>query len=321
MESSKGNINVYVHPTNSLGDVAVGICFKVDLNSCVMNRLNNHRCCDCIPSGSEVSCAAYALYLAVYDKLCGNPLAVKNSKVGRVSVGYNNSHLFFTWNMKGIVSHVRKALGMAMSAMKPSGLFSLYGHCMRKIGGKVKKEHFNSAVNKLINGIKQGVECCVVGKINMGKSTSESKNKVDDMANKINNKLDPGSTSSSSSSSSEYKDVTDCDHSDYTELKVNGWHAFVVSDYIRSKARGLEPIICNKNVLVPVKPSNYESLKTKLKKQVSSFVDQKYKKLGDECGPVLAYLAVSNSNLSCADAKKLCKVKLPEISQTINNNL
>jgi len=318
MESSKGKVNVYVQPTTSLGDVAVSICFKVDLNSCVMNKLNSSGCCDCLPSDSEVACAAYALYLAVYDKLCGNPLAAKNSKVGRVSVGHHNSHLFFTWNMKGIVSHVRKALGIAISAMKPGSLFSLYGHCMRKLGGKVKKEHFNNAANKLISGINQGVECCIVGKINMGKSTSDSKGKIDDMADKINNKLAPGS---SNSPSSDYKDTTDCEHSDYTELKVNGWHAFVVSDYIRSKARGVEPIMCNKSLLIPVKPSNYESLKTKLKKQVSVFVDQKYKKLGDECGPVLAYLAISNSSLSCADVKKLCKVKPSEISQAISTNL
>lgn len=317
-ESKKGKVNVCVKTTNFLGDVAICLCFKLELNGCVMNRLKGAGHCDCLSKGCAEACAAYALYLAVADKLCGNPLAAKNSKVGRVDVGYHNGHLFFTWKMKGVVSHVRKALGVAVSALKPGSLYSLYSHCMRNVGGKANKEHFNNAANKIINGLNQGVDCCIVGKINMGKTASDSNTKVSDMAEKINKKLNPGSAGSPRS---EYDDGKKCDHKTMTELNVSGWKAYVVRDYIMSKARGVEPLMCNKSLLVPMKSSSYEALKNRIKKQVDTFVNQKYSKLGEECGPVLAYLAIANSCLSCADSKQLCRVKSSEVINAIKSNI
>lgn len=318
IESKNDKVNIYIQPTTYLGDVAVGVCFKASLNACVLGALNGLCNCTCLPPGSEEACAAYALYLAVADKLCGNPLAAKNSKVGRVDVGYHNGCLVFTWKMKGTVSHVRKALGMAVSALKPGSLYSLYGHCMRRLNGKVKKEHFNDAAKKLLAGINQGVVCCVIGKIKLGKTNADAKTKVDDMAQKINNKLSPGKIGTPQA---ENKEHGSCDHSSLTELKVSGWQAYVVKDYIKSKARGVEPLMTNNSVLVPMKESSYNSLKKRIKKQVGVFVNQKYSKLGSECGPVLAYLALASSSLSCTDAKKLCGVKSSDIVSALNSNL
>jgi len=314
----QGKVSLFVNSVNILGDVAVSICFNANLKGCVLSRLNGSGNCDCLPEGTEDACAAYALYLAVEDKLCGNPLATKQSKVGKVQVGQHNGCLFFTWNMKGTVSHVRKSISMAISALKPGSLYSLYGHCMRKLGVKLVREHFNSAANKLLSGINQGIDCCIIGKIKLGKTAEEEKKKASDMLQKISNKLSPGSVATPRVES---KEGSACDHKNTTELKVSGWQASVVKDYIMSKARGVEPIICNKSLLIPMKESTYEVVKAKWKNQLSLFVQQKYKKLGNECGPVLAYLAVSNAALSCEDAEKLCNASAATIESAIRNNL
>lgn len=313
LESTVGKVSVSVQPTTFLGDVAVSVCFKADVAGCVMGKLNGtHAKCSALPKGTDAACAAYALYLAVQDKMCGNPLAAKNSKVGKVSVGAHNGHVFFSWNMKGTVSHVRKAVSLCMSVLKPGSLYSLYSHCIKRVGGKPNKEHFNHAAHVLIAGLNAGVSCCIIGKVKIDQA------KVKDIATKTSKKLSPGTAATPQT---ENKATVPCDMSNVTELKVSGWQAYVTKDYIMSKARGVEPFICEKSVVVPMKSSSYDSLKKRLKKNVDLFVKQKYAKLGDECGSILAYLALSNASLSCDDAKKLCKAKVSDIKSAINSSL
>jgi len=297
IEAKKGKVNLYVQHTKLAGDAAVCICFNMNINGCCLNRLVNGWSCDGYPSGSEEACVAYALYLNVNNLLCGDPVAMKASKVGSVKCGAHNSHFFISWKVKGTVSAVRKSLGIALKGLVPGKLYSAYSHCIRSIGGKVNRAAYNWAAQEILSAINSGVHCGVVGSVKVDKS------KVDKMVDVVAKKLNPGKVATPKTKPSEHKS---CDHTG-AEIKVSGWAAYVVKDYIMSKARGVVPLICNKSLIVPIKESSWNALSDKLKKQAADHVKARYAKVGPELGKVMAYLAIANGAVSCADVKALLR--------------
>ena len=319
MEASNKKVKLFVQPTKNLGDVAVMVCFKANVDECSLCQLYKGSSCGCLNKLTPAAAVLFSLYLAAEDKLCGNPLATKNSRVGRVDLGYANGHATLSWKMKGVVSHVRKAVSLCVSALKPGSLYSLYGHSMRALGGKVKREHFNAAAKKQLSDLNQGVDVIVVGKVKIDKA------KANDTVKKIAVKLNPGDVKGTSAeykdTSAEYKETTPCDKEFDVKLKVSGWKAFLTYDYITSKARGVRPVMRSNALLIPMKQASYAALKKKLTKQVADFVKQKYAKLGDECGPVLAYQAIGNGCVSYKDVKDLCKLSVGKVGAAIKEGL
>ena len=147
-----------------------------------MNRLNGSWYCDCLPSGAEEACAFYALYLNVRKALCGDPSAMKASKIADVSCGASNGHAFMSWQVKGTGSAVRKSLGIAVRALKPGSVYSAYQHCIRQIGGKPNRDNFNWAANEVLSAAKRGVMCGVIGKIKLGGANKTPKKMPTQMA-------------------------------------------------------------------------------------------------------------------------------------------
>jgi hypothetical protein len=297
IEAKKGNVNIYIQSTKLAGDVAVCICFDMNINSCCLNRLNcGWSYCDCNPSGIEEACVVYATYLNVNNLLCGDPVAMKSTKVGSTRCGSHNGHFFISWKVKGTVSAVRKSLGIALKGLVPSKLYSTYTHCARSVGCKVDRATFNWAADEVLKAIKSGVQCGVVGNI------KADKEKVEKIVQIISKKLNPGTSATPKTKPSGH---TQCDHKNVVDVKVSGWAAYVVKDYIMSKAKGVVPLICNKSLMIMMKQNSWDSLSSKLKIQSSDHIKARYGKVGPELGNVMAYLAISSGSVSCVDVKPL----------------
>ena len=309
IEGKKGSLALFIERTQLVGDVAVCLSFKVKLSSCCLNKLKGSCACNCFPDGSEESCVCYALFLVVKNALCGSPLATKNSKVGDVSCGVNNGAFFISWKVKGTGSAVRKSLGIALRNLAPGKLYSVYAHCVKEAGGKPSKDSFAYAADQVIKSINSNVHCGVVGNIRLVKKDPATKKDVaaidiDAMIDILSAKINPGSVAGSKKEPAGHKG---CDHANRTEVAISGWQSFVLKSYLDAKVRGLHPAICDRFLLIAVKPAVWETISKKAKKYVKDYVDQKYSKVGSELPALLGYMMLASTSVSCIDVHSMIK--------------
>lgn len=129
--------------------------------------------------------------------------------------------------------------------------------------------------------------------------------------------------SSADGSGSKPNDHIDCDHSSLTEIKSNGWHTYVIKDYIGAQVKGLNSMITEKGILLSIEPKRWDTLAAKLKTRVKDYVKLKYSKVGDELANIVAYIVMSNAYVSCSDIKGIVKSKLQidAVEKTIKDSL
>lgn len=318
IESKKGGLTIFVDPTKLVGDVAVGICFPLNCNGCAFNRLSGNSSCSgqcnpagdskeskdpvsCYPAGSEEAALGFSLGLAVRQTLCGDPLAVAKSKVGSVECVAHNGMLGINWKVKGTGSAIRKSIGLAIKAMEPAKVFPAYIRCVKFLSGSPSKESFAFVADAAAKSIKANLVVGVVGNTKVDQAT------LDGMLDVVSKKHNPSMPKGTKTKPSGH---VACNHSEHTEVKVSGWHSAVLSDYIRSKVKGLEPSLCDNHLLLPLKSSQWDTLAAKLKKGVKDFSQAKYAKVGDDLPAVFGYLSLSNGQLCAGDVKSAINNKL-----------
>jgi len=299
LETKQNNVSLYAQRASLVSDTAVCMGFQADINSCALNRLLSHWCCSNITSCEE-TCVAYAVYLNVANLLCGDPVAIKNSKVSSIKCGAHNGRFFITWKTKGNISSVRKSLGLAFKALVPGKVYSTYINLMRVFGQKSNREVFNWASQQLINSINTGLFIGIIGNI---KADQEHLKTLLEVAIK---KLNVGQSKKLSKPAS-IMTSTSCNHDDVVEISVLGWKAHLLKDYILSKAKGLTPVVCDKSIIIPINKTLWDTLKKKLKNAVEDHIKNRYSKTGGELGNLIAYLALSHGTVSCSDVKTLLK--------------
>ena len=328
LEAKAGGLSLFIAPTKLVGDVAVSVCFPMVVDGCALGKLSTGgQGCGgtCYPAGSEEAALCYGLFLAVNQALCGDPVAVSKSKVGAVGCGAHNDMFFINWKTKGTASAVRKSIGMALKVLDPAKMFQVYSRCVRELGGVPKKESFAHVASAAASAVKNNLTVGVVGNINMNKAKPKpgakprpgadgkppkppsNKSKLEQMMDVLKKKH---SVSSVDGSKSKPTDHTACDHSNQTEVKTSGWSSAVLSDYLNNKVKGLNPTLCNKVLLLPIKESAWETLAKKLKSGVKDYVAMKYTKLGDDLPQVFGYLAISSCKLCAGDVKSMLHNKL-----------
>jgi hypothetical protein len=311
LEEKKGNLLLFVQGTNSVGDVACGLSFKVKLDNCSLNKLNHaSNCHECFPQGSEESCLCYAIYLKIKNDLCGDPLATKRSKVGDVKCNSHNNTFVISWKVKGTGSAVRKAFAIALKGLTPDKFYQLYAQCMKELNGKVSREGFNYTVDEVAKSIKDSVVCSIVGNIKTVKKVDGKDVKMDlsPMVTMLHSKI---SAETSSGTKTKPSNHTPCDHSSSASISVSGWPAFVTQAYIMAKVRGLNAQIYNNNILLPIKPTQWDTLSKKLKSKLKVYIDAKYAKVEpSEMLSILAYIALSGATLGNYDIHKMLKDKV-----------
>lgn len=326
IEVKKNGLTVFVEPTKLVGDVAIGISFPLNCNSCTFNRLCGSSSCactvsddgktsqQCFPSGSEESIIGYALCTAVRQILCGDPLAVSRSKVGSVECIAHNGNVGINWKIKGTGSAIRKSLGLAINVLDPIKMFPAYSRFMKQFGQKVDKDVFHYVADAASRSIKSSLIIGIVGNTKVDKPTLEG------ILDVIIKKHDPTDVKVTKTKPSRH---VPCDHSELTELKITGWQSAVFADYVRMKVKGLAVIPCNSNVLVTVKSAQWDTIRSKLKKGVSDYVQMKYARVGDNLVPIFSYLALSSVQLCSHDVRSAINDKLSNssISAAINKGL
>lgn len=314
IEAKKDGISLFIERTPLVGDAAVGISFKAKINSCCLNKLKGACNCSCYPSGSEEACLCYTIFLVVQDLLCGSPLATMRSKVGAVDCGVHDGHFTICWKVKGTGSAVRKSIGIALKGLAPGKLYAGYTQCVKAAQGKPKREEFNYVAEDMTKAIKNGVMCGVVGNV---KTTKEV---VEAMVDVLAKKLNPGTVKGAKK---EPKDHTPCDHSEKTEIKTSGWQAAVVRDYVASKIKGVTPVVCDKYVMLNLKPSLWDTASAKMKKYVKDYVAQKYARVGDELANLMGYHMLSNAYVCADEVRSMLKsgVKASDVEKALNSAL
>ena len=325
LEASKKNLSLFVQRTPFVSDVVVSVSFKTNCSGCCLNKLKSNYQCECFPKGSEESCLAYSMYLLVNNALTGDPLAVSKSKSSCVQCGCNNGTFFITWKVKGTGSAVRKSLGMALKQMNPAKLYSMYANCVKHCGGKPDRESFNYVVDKFVKSMKDSVHCGVIGNIKTEKKDGNKTVPALDLPAMLEVLAKKVNLSDADTPKSESKNHKDCDHSTSTELKVSGWEATVVKDYIDSKARAQIARVCDKYVLVNMHPNKWDTMATKLKDRLKDHIKQKFAKLDTDnnLAPLLGYMMLSDATGSCMDAKQMIKknVKSSDVEKAIKSVL
>lgn len=302
ISAKKGGLSVSVSVTKKVADVAVGLCFKLPCDGCVANRLKGVASCGCdsFPEGSEETALGLSLFLAVKAKLCGSPKDLFKTKVGNVTCVMHSDHFGINWKTQGTVSAVRKSLGIALSVLNPANVFSTWSRCIKQMGGSADKESFLYVASKAAAAIKSELNVLVVGKINIDQK------KLDEMMKVLEKKHDVDSVAGGKKPSGHTK----CNHDDQTELKVSGWGSAVLSDYIQFKVKGLVPQLCNKYLLLNIKPAQWATAAKKIKEGIKDFVDAKYMGVGDELPAIFGYLALCNSTLCACDVSSAISSKM-----------
>jgi hypothetical protein len=311
LESKKGGLTVYVVPTKSAGDVAVGLCFPLNVSGCALARLNGG--CDCrtivvetknkdvlpnFPVGSEEACMGYSLYLAVEQSLCGDPLAVAKTKVGDVRCGAHNGMFYINWKVKGTVSAARKSLGIALKNLNPARMSSAYVRCVKTLGGNANKAGFLYIADKAASGIKNSLTCGIVGNIKI--DNEKLKGLIDTIEKKHN-------VSALSGTKTKPDEHSACNHTEHTEIKVSGWSSAALADYIKFRVKGVDPLLCDDRILLPMKQSQWETIAKKIKKGVKDYVNAKYGKVATDLSAVYGYSALSKGALCACDVKSAIK--------------
>jgi len=322
-EGKNKNLNFFIEDSKLLTDAAVSVSFKAKVNCCVLNNLKGATCC-CLkqgdtdkrawPSGSEEAVICFAMYLLVRDALCGNPLATVKSKVASVNCGANDNCFFITWKVKSKISSIRKSLGMALKVLNPSKIFTDYSRCVREIGGRPVREHFNYVANEIALSLKDSIDCGVVGRIDLRKIENSH---IDDLLKVLVNKIRVSDVTGNKQKPSGH---SECSHEEYTELKVDGWEADVVRDYINAKLRGVPVVICSKTVMVGLPQSKWNTAAAKLKRLIKDYVQLKHAKVGNDLAIVMGYAMIANADVCCSDVKSLIKNKITasEVEKAIN---
>ena len=302
LEGKKEGLSVFVESTKVVGDVSVGLCFDVECDGCSLGKLCGGAscCCDGYPSGSEEASVCYALFLAVRQVLCGDPLAVSKTKVGSVVCVAHNGMFGINWKVKGTASAVRKSIGLALKVLDPAKMYPAYSRHVKQLGGSADK----GAFNHVADSIAKSVKALTVGIVGNIKLDSE---KLKAMLEVLVKKHNVSATSGPKTKPSGHKA---CVHNDCCDVKVSGWASAVVSDFIMAKVKGLTPCVCDKHLHLHLKAGQWDTLSKKLKKFSGEYAASKYGKVGDNLPAVFGYLNLANGSLCACDVRTAISSKL-----------
>jgi len=304
IESKKNNLHLFVSSTNKVGNVVVSIGFETDCSSTALRSLKSGCSCTCqneekkcFPKGSECTSVCFALYKVIENKLAGSPLDVFKSKVGKVCCNFTQKVFYIFWDVQGTVSAVRKSLGMALSCLNPSKVYSIYQDCMRMLNHSSDRNVFNYVAEELCKSINSKLVCGVVGKI------KADNDKLNGMLEVLSKKL--------------YKFEVDGKKEKPTNnvecvgekclIKCSGWESGILKDYLNFKLKGIAISTQSEGLCLNMKDARFDSIKSKLKDGVHDFMNAKFGKVKVDLYPILSHLLLSSGILDPIHVHKLLK--------------
>jgi hypothetical protein len=311
IESKKNNLHLYISQTNKVGNVVVSIGFETNCSASTLRHLKSGCSCNCqtdekkcFSKGAECTSVCFSLYKVIQNKLAGTPLDVFKSKVGKVCCNFTQGVFYVFWDVQGTVSAVRKSLGMALSCIQPSKVYSIYQDCMRVLQHHSDRNVFNFAADELCKSINSKLVCAVVGKI---KADDTKLNAMLDVLSKKLSKLD---CEGKKEKPAEYVECV----SEHCLVKCSGWASGVLRDYLNFKLKGITISTTDNGLCLNMKEARFDTMKSKLKEGVSDFMNAKFGKVKTDLYPILSYLLLSSGSLDPINVQKLLKDK-PSVSE------
>lgn len=277
MTVKQKNVTVQVIDVKKAPDVAVALSVDFACGSWGMKSLMANRPGQPV-DGIESAALAFALVECIKDKLMGNPVAQAKSKVS--SVKCSSGKFTVCWNTKGAISSVRSTAVMVASCLAPAKQYARYSDNIKLLGGKPDKAVFGKVVNDFSAAIKKAVNIVIVGK--MGKYSDDH---LKDIASKVVAKI-PATAKLPQAAVPKHPAA----EIDFPFFAAKGLTAFVAADYVASNSGGMG--VSTYPTKVHVLNKSWEAKRKQIanKKRVSTFVDQRYKKLGDQMSGILAYM-------------------------------
>ena len=299
MNVKSKNLEITVGPCKKMPDIAVIIGIHYDCSKLNLIKLKTNNPGELL-TGAECAALGYSLFEVIRDKFIGSPLELSRSRVSRVDCNSINGKFLISWNTQGSMSMLRKTLGLAISTLDPSKLYSKYAENIKLLGGKQDRSVFNHCASSMVDAIKKGIKIAVAGKINI------DNDKLKAIIDKVESKM-PIMTVIPNDTTKPAKIV--CNACEFPTVKATGIAAVVVADYIRAKSGGMGVDVYTGEVVVfnHSWPTKQKTLKDA--SRIKDYIRQKYEKLGTEFSCVLAYMAITQGYADCCTTTQIIKTK------------
>lgn len=308
MQIKEKQITLVVSESKKVSDiiVAVTIPFAGISSGCLKRLKFNYTDSTELVDGSESAAIAFALFETVRDKLTGSGLEIFKNKISNITCYSLDNSFTITWNTQGTGTSLRKTVGIMLSCLNTSKLFTKYSENIKFLsnsGGK--KEQFNGLSKKFIESIKKSIDVTAVGKINMVMA------KLKDIGDALVSKLPEMDIAS-------VKDIAPLPkHAvvasvPYPVILSKGIETAIVADYIRNTSNGMAVDITDEGVVIYNYDFEIKHRQIKDAARIKDYIHKKYKKLEDkeELSAIFAYFSLAQGFVTATTAKKLVATKL-----------
>jgi hypothetical protein len=240
--------------------------------------------------------------------MIGSPLEASKSKVSSFRCEQQKSNFIISWNTQGSMTTLRKTIGLALSCLAPSKLYSKYVENIKMLGGKPDRAEFGYVANEMQVGINKEVSFSVVGKINI--DGTKLKKVIGSVVKKL--------ASSSMVPKKDTNAPSGVKHEEQYSINAkSATDAIITADYLRSKG-------FNVNVMgdkIKIHDASWVSKKKTIKKGISDFVKRKHDKLKGESSCLLAYMTIVNGSGDCNAVNTLAKSSKLNVSEILKKTL
>lgn len=302
------NVAVDVIDVKKAPDVVVTMSVDYSFDAWSMKKLSANQPGPLV-AGADSSALAFALVECVKEKLIGNPVAQARSKVSSVRCGTSGKFVV-CWNTKGAISSVRATSMMAASCLAPAKQYTRYSDNIKLFGGKPDKAAFGKAANDFAAALKKSLHVTVTGR--MGKYTADHLSQV---AEKVHSKIPEHAKLPQAKPTAHPAAAVD-----FPFFAAKGLTAYLASEYVAGNSGGMGVSMYNGKVYVLNKSWEAKRKQISDKKRIDTFVNQRYKKLGDQMAGILAYMVAAKCG-GHADISAASKSSPSDVGKRIHGAL
>jgi len=292
------DVKIYHSAYLSGATIVISIPCTEGLDSSVLATLKGKVCDEdkgVLYKYTELTVLFHALHAYITSQL-KLPASVKTTGLVNVYCHYYNKQFNMVFILgKGSVTAVKNVISKVLYYSKPAALFTSYSVMMKTLGLKPNREEFNWCVTQINKCLHGTLGIFVVGKINMGKTSSDRATKLKNMLEAAVKKLVlPDAKGTSKKPESLNNTAYNVPSS---SLAVTGLNGFYLAEYICVTTKGsVNTSLINNKLVFP--STGYDSLLKKLKttKLINTFTKLKYNKLKSDA---VTPLVLKNTADSC----------------------
>ena len=302
------NLDGKVYHSRFLSGITIVISIPCNtLDSHILSQLKSRRCEEdkgVLYKNTELTVLFHALYADICSKLT-LPGSVKSTGITGVDCHYHNKQFNLVFSVgKGTGSAARKVVSDAFKFMKPDKLRSSYEMMLRSMGLKPKREEYNWCLSQVNNALKANIQIFIVGKINLGKTSSIRSDKLKVILTSAAGKFTAAKNESPATAPDSRNNAAAV--TPPTSISISGINGFYLQQYAGFLTKNAILTEIANDKLVFHSP-RFEWVMSRLRKKdaLKRYVTQKYGKAKDGLTAVVLKAAADTCT---ADAKTLFSV-------------